>query len=100
MMPYHYFVLLPAIGRVSGWRQFVLWMTSLLMLAVVAFSTPEMKLLAQLFPLLVWGLLTPSLRPKDMLADPDTLLNRGLKLAREITQMRRKAAPAGATSPS
>jgi hypothetical protein len=94
MMPYHYFVLLPAIGRVSGWRQLVLWMTSLLLLAVTAFFTPETKLMAQLFPLSVWVLLTPSLRPGYIRADPDTLLNRGLKQARAIWNMRLPAVQA------
>lgn len=76
MMPYHYLILLPAFGRVRAWQQVILWLTTLTLLFEVGFSTPESKIIALSFPLLVWIFLAPSLELRHILRDPDTLFNR------------------------
>lgn len=80
LLPYHFVVLLPVIGRVSGLRQIALWFSSLCVFAVAGIPTPAVKTAALIFPVLAWVLLAPSLRPRDLLNDPDTLLRRGLRL--------------------
>jgi hypothetical protein len=80
LLPYHFIVLLPALGRAAGVRQAVLWLASLGVFAVAGVPTPAVKTLALAFPLLVWALLAPSLRPRDLFNDPDTLFRRGLGL--------------------
>lgn len=87
MMPYHYYQLLPALGRTRGYAQIGLWASSLLMLAVTAFESTLVKYMALSMPLLVWLLLARSLNPRDILADPDILLNRMLRTARRAWQM-------------
>lgn len=84
IMPYHYVVLLPALGRVSFRKQLVLWAFSFLFILPIGISTLETKVIAMLFPLLVWLLTAPDLRPSALLADPDTILNRSLKTVRQI----------------
>jgi hypothetical protein len=61
MMPYHYYVLLPALGRTRGYRQLALWLASQSMIAVAGFGTVLVKTAALIFPLLVWVLLAPEL---------------------------------------
>ncbi len=91
MMPYHYLILLPAMGRIKGWKQFVLWLASGTLLFEAGLSTPETKIIALCFPFLVWLMLAPSLRPRDILSDPNTLINRGLAT---LKQLRQRIAPA------
>ncbi|MEZ4668628.1 MAG: hypothetical protein R3E39_12015 [Anaerolineae bacterium] len=86
MMPYHYLVLLPIFGRVNGWKQVVLWLGSLTFILETGLSTPATKVLALSFPLLVWLLSTPSLRPRELLNDPDTILNRSLTTLNDVRQ--------------
>jgi hypothetical protein len=85
VMPYHYFMLLPSIGRVGGWRQVLLWLVSSVVGIIGPnYRTVEMKALELLFPILVWVLLAPSLRPKELWEDPDLIWRRGLRFAQEM----------------
>jgi hypothetical protein len=46
------------------------------MIVVAGMPIIPIKIVALVFPLLVWATLAPTLRPRVMLADPDLLLNR------------------------
>jgi hypothetical protein len=76
LMPYHYYILLPALGRTRGYRQLALWLASQWMIVVAGMPIIPIKMVALVFPLLVWATLAPTLRPRAMLADPDLFLNR------------------------
>lgn len=82
-MPYHYYMLLPALGRTRGYRQMALWITSLFTIFVAGFYTITFKFLAMTFPILVWLLLAPTLKPREILADPDIIINRMFATVRE-----------------
>ncbi len=84
MMPYHYLVLLPALGKTYGWRQVLLWATSWIFVAVMGIATPETKWLSLSFPLLVWIFLAPRLALRPLLQDPDLLINRLWRTARQV----------------
>jgi len=56
VMPNHYLVLLPAIGRVNGWRRWLLWGWAWVVALVPGF-TGLTRYLALGFPLAVWWLL-------------------------------------------
>lgn len=56
IMPYHFLVLLPALGRVSGWRRWLMWGWAWSLFLVPAFSGYS-RYLAMGFPLVVWWLL-------------------------------------------
>jgi hypothetical protein len=86
LLPYHCIVVLPAMGRVRGWQQFVLWLSSVTLLLAVGIETMEIKIIALSFPLLVWLFLAPSLNPRHIFHDPDTLLNRGLTTLKQLRQ--------------
>ena len=83
-MPYHFIMFLPGIGRVKGWRQGVLWITSSLALVVAALQTDLSKWLALSFPLAVWLLLAPSLRLKAIWHDENTILRRTWNMGRDL----------------
>lgn len=91
MMPYHYFVLLPAVGRVRGGRQIMVWFSSFLMVGVAGVPTPAMKWAALLFPLLVWLLLAKTLRPRLVWQDEHTLFRRALHTARDLAPLGKAA---------
>ena len=91
VMPYHYYLLLPALGRVSGPRRIVLWLAFFLPLLATGFRTPASKYLCLLLPLGVWAFLAPSLRLQDIRADSSIILNRLIDTAREIWGVFRKA---------
>ena len=64
LMPYHFLILLPSMGRVKGWRRIVLWACAWLSLLVPAladptqyYSTTFAHYLALLYPILVWWFL-------------------------------------------
>jgi hypothetical protein len=60
LMAVHLVVLLPSIGRVRGWRQWLLWGSAWLpLLPVMFFDELWAKYPAMIFPLLVWWLLRP-----------------------------------------
>lgn len=84
IMPYHFSILLPALGRLRGWRQVLLWFISLLLPVTSGLTSLELKRACFLFPLLVWLLLAPSLRPHDLLHNPDSILNRLLITLRDL----------------
>ena len=98
-MPYHFYLLLPALGRVRGYRQMALWLTAFLALAVAGLQTVPVKILAMVFPLLVWLLLAPSLRPRDILNDPDTLIMRARHGTRQVWDRLHTHPPAQETTP-
>lgn len=56
-LPVHFVLMLPAIGRVRGWRQVLLWASVWLLLLPYAYQTLWSKYIAMLFPLLVWWFL-------------------------------------------
>ena len=64
VQPYHFAMLLPALGRVYGWRRLVLWLTVWLVGAVPGFLGVS-KYLALAFPILVWFFLRND--PRDNL---------------------------------
>jgi hypothetical protein len=76
VMPYHYYILLPALGRTRGYRQLALWLISWTTIAAVGIQTVAVKAIAATFPGLVWVLLARELRPSALLANPDILVNR------------------------
>jgi hypothetical protein len=57
-MPYHYVFLLPALGRVRGWRRWVLWLLAWTTAAVLVFGGLA-KYFALSFPIAVWILASP-----------------------------------------
>lgn len=64
LMPYHFLILLPSMGRVKGWRRIVLWACAWLSLLVPGladptqyYSTTFAHYLALLYPILVWWFL-------------------------------------------
>lgn len=59
IMPMHLYLLLPAFGRVRGWRLIVLWLASWLALFPSIFITEWAKYAAMLFPLAVWWFIRP-----------------------------------------
>jgi hypothetical protein len=85
VMPLHHYMLLPALGRTRGYAQLGLFF--LAFMPLISNGIPEsipLKFTAMLFPLMVWVLLAPSLRPREVLADPNTILNRSLHTLRAI----------------
>jgi hypothetical protein len=76
LMPYHFSILLPALGRVRGWKQVALWIISLIFPVMSGLSSLDLKRVSFVFPLAVWLLLAPDWRPAQLWRDPDTLLNR------------------------
>lgn len=62
LMAVHLVLLLPAIGRVTGWRRVVLWLSAWLTLLPAMFYSDAAKLAAMIFPLAVWWLLRPAAR--------------------------------------
>ncbi len=91
MMPYHYYLLLPALGRARGYAQLGIWLASWLMLGVIGFMAwLPIKFIALIFPLLIWLLLSPSPKPRAILADPNILLNRLLNSLRKIERWLRR----------
>jgi hypothetical protein len=82
--PYHFIILLPALGRVKGFAQFFLWLLFFLPFISGGITTLPVKLMTLLLPLGIWLLLAPSLRPREVLADPDTILSRSLRTLRAI----------------
>jgi len=85
VLPYHYFILLPAIGKLGGWRQVLLWFVGgIVGIIGLNYGTVGTKILELLFPILVWALLAPSLKPKELWADPDLIWRRGLRFAQEL----------------
>ncbi len=57
LMPVHLVLLLPALGRVTGWRRALLWGCSWLTLLPAMFLTDWSKAAALLFPFAVWWVL-------------------------------------------
>ena len=55
----HLVVLIPALGRVNGWRRVALWLCSWLLFLPGMFATDWSKYLAMVFPLTVWWMLRP-----------------------------------------
>ncbi len=84
LMPYHFAILLPALGRVRGWRQITLWLISLILFVASGISTLDLKRASFVFPLAVWLLLAPDLHPGRLWHDPDTVLNRLHTMLREL----------------
>ena len=74
VMPYHYTLLLPSIGRVRGWKRIVLWVCAWLTIIGPAFADPTGKYkwsaiqyLGLAFPLAVWFFLrTPRSVAEDV----------------------------------
>lgn len=60
LMAVHLVLLLPAIGRVTGWQRVALWLCAWLTLLPAMFYSDESKLAAMIFPLAVWWLLKPA----------------------------------------
>jgi hypothetical protein len=56
IMPYHFLVLLPALGRVSGWKRWLMWGWAWSLFLVPAFEG-NTRYIAMGFPLVVWWLL-------------------------------------------
>jgi hypothetical protein len=90
MMAYHYYLLLPALGRTSGWRQVLIWVSTVFLYLASSFENVPVKALAQIFPVLVWLMLAPTLKPAEILADPDIILNR---LRRSVAAIFHQLAP-------
>jgi hypothetical protein len=60
LMPQHFVLLLPALGRVRGWKRLGLWAGAWLMAMPVMFGEwMNIKYLALGFPLLIWWMLRP-----------------------------------------
>ena len=76
VMPYHYYVLLPALGRVRGYRQGALWAACLFLLLEIGIETLPVKILGLALPLMVWVFLSPTLNPRAVLTDPDAVIHR------------------------
>lgn len=76
LMPYHFYLLLPALGLTQGYAQIGLWLAFLLPLVVTASSTTLLKFVTLLLPLTVWALLAPSVHPRDIWNDQETILRR------------------------
>jgi hypothetical protein len=55
----HFVLLLPAIGRVRGWRRLLLWLGAWLAVLPYGFGSIPAKYAAMLFPLAVWWFLRP-----------------------------------------
>jgi len=62
VMPQHFVLLIPAIGRVEGKWRWLLWASAWLTLLPAMFLAPWSKYAAMLFPLAVWWLLHPGKR--------------------------------------
>jgi hypothetical protein len=86
VMPYHYYILLPALGRTHGYRQLALWLISWTTIGAVGIQTVATKAVAATFPVLVWVLLATELRPSAIMADPDILVNRVRKTPTIVRQ--------------
>jgi len=59
LMPVHLVMLLPALGRVRGYRTILLWLAAWLTLLPAMFLNDWSKYVAMLFPLAVWWFLRP-----------------------------------------
>ncbi len=57
LMSVHFVLLLPALGRVRGYRRWALWLGAWLPLLPVMFTSLESKYAAMVFPLMVWWFL-------------------------------------------
>lgn len=78
IMPYHFYLLLPAIGRVKGYRQIGLWIASLL--SVPSFTMDGLfPMIGYLHPILLWWLLAPDLSLKAIATDEDALIRRAMR---------------------
>jgi hypothetical protein len=83
-MPYHYVLVLPLIGRVGLLGKVGLWSTTLLFVFTMGISSIETKFMAYSLPILAWLLTAPTLNPREILKDPDILINRAWRTAQEI----------------
>jgi hypothetical protein len=64
VFPYHFILLLPALGRVKFLRQEILWIISWTLLTPFAFGS-EWSWVGYGFPLAVWWLLREGVEPAD-----------------------------------
>lgn len=100
VMPYHFLVLLPAMGRMKLWQQLLMWGFIPVLVFATAIDDKVIKVAAYGFPLLVWLVTAPSLKPRLLLADPDILLNRVLATVHQVNYWiakRRHPQPAKST---
>ncbi len=88
--PYHFYMLLPALGRTGGYKRLILWAISFMPLVAMGTYSLPVKLLTLGFAVLVWLLMAPTLKPREVIADPDIILNRLITTAREIWTWLRK----------
>ncbi len=58
LMPYHFLMLLPALGKVSGWRRWLLWLLAWTTAAVPA-AGGVARYVAFSFPVAVWVVVSP-----------------------------------------
>jgi len=58
LLPYHFIMLLPAIGKVRGWRRWLLWLLAWTTAAVPAIGGVA-KYIALSFPVAVWIMVSP-----------------------------------------
>lgn len=86
VMPYHFLVLLPALGRLTPFKQIVLWPLTIVLVFATAVDDKTIKLMAYGFPLLIWALTAPSLKPRALMADPESVINRLFKTLHEAQQ--------------
>jgi hypothetical protein len=99
-MPYHYVLVLPLIGRVGLIGKVALWSTTLLFIFTIGLSTVETKYLAYSLPILAWLLTAPTLKLREILKDPDILLNRLWRTVQEtIGWLRSRRATHGEAVP-
>jgi len=77
-MPYHFLMLLPALGRVRSFRRWILWLLTWTLAGVPAFGGWT-KYLALSFPVAVWllGSPEPFRRHRDLMTRCRRLLARG-----------------------
>jgi hypothetical protein len=84
MMPTHYLFMVPALGRVKGWKQLVLWILLWWFLIEAGIYIVVVKVIALAFPLTIWLFLAPGLKPTDILNDPDIIARRLWRFSSEI----------------
>lgn len=60
LMSVHFILLLPALGRVRGYRRWLLWFSAWLAFLPAMFMNLESKYAAMIFPLMVWWFLRPT----------------------------------------
>lgn len=85
IMPYHFYLLLPALGRVRGYRKIGLWLATLMI--IPAYTVGGFgKVLGYLHPVLLWVLLAPEISVKAVFNDPETLFRRMLRFGHQLLE--------------